>query len=80
MVSKRVFFQTKHVEAGFIYFSFFFKSFSLMRAGRVYSNPKQTLGGGLESCGINIYETHSGELCGESVSSSKEKGGLLGEA
>lgn len=51
-----------------------------MRAGRVYSNPKQTLGGGLESCGINIYETHSGELCGESVSSSKEKGGLLGEA
>ena len=51
-----------------------------MRVGRAYSYPKQTLGRGLESCGINIYETRSGELCGESVSSLKETGGLPGEA
>lgn len=51
-----------------------------MRVGRVHRYPKQTLGRGLESCGINIYETHSGELGGESVSSSKETGGLPVEA
>lgn len=51
-----------------------------MGVGREYGYPKQTLGWGPESCGINIYKTHSGELGGESVSSSKETGGLPGEA
>lgn len=51
-----------------------------MKVGRTYPYPKQTLGRGLESCGINIFETHSRELCGESLSSLKETGSLPGEA
>lgn len=51
-----------------------------MKVGRPHPNLKQTLRRGLESCGINIYETHSGELCGESLSSLKEMGRLPGEA
>lgn len=51
-----------------------------MRVGGACRYPKQKLGGWVEACGINIYETHSGELCGESVSSLKEMGGLPGEA